>query len=202
MKFRSEKVPKMETKRLILRETCISDSADMFEYASDPLIGKLAGWPPHQSEAYTKVVLKNFENKKLFGQLGTVAVILKNNKKMIGTMELHSYTPKFKAELGYTISSDYWGNGYATEASFMMLKWGFEKMGLKRIECNTYISNFRSQKVCEKLHLIYEGVKKKGYMLYDGSVYDLKCYSITDDYFFSDEYQVYMKNMIEGDNNE
>ena len=56
------------------------------------------------------------------------------NNKMIGTVELHTYTPSFKAELGYTVSPYYWGFGYAVEASKEVIKYGFEELNLKRIE--------------------------------------------------------------------
>ena len=39
----------METERLILRRWEDSDAEDLFKYASDPDVGPIAGWPPHQS---------------------------------------------------------------------------------------------------------------------------------------------------------
>ena len=79
-------VPNMETKRLILRETDVSDCHDMFEYAQLDFIGPVAGWPPHQKLSDTKNVLRSFNAKKITGQLGTVAIVLKENNKMIGTV--------------------------------------------------------------------------------------------------------------------
>ena len=98
-------VPYMETERLILRETKPSDFKDMFEYAHLPYIGPVAGWAPHRTLGETRGVLKLFNDKKSYGQLGTIAVIWKENNKMIGTVELHTFIAGFKAELGYTINS-------------------------------------------------------------------------------------------------
>ena len=39
----------LETKRLILRHWEDSDAESLFEYAKDPDIGPIAGWPAHQS---------------------------------------------------------------------------------------------------------------------------------------------------------
>lgn len=183
------KLPVIETKRLILREIKLSDCNDMFEYASIPWFGPMAGWQPHRTVGETKSIIQLFIDKKKYGQLGTFAVILKEENKMIGTLELHTYMRGFKAELGYSINPRYQGKGYATEAAIEAIIWGFEDLGLARIECTTYTHNFSSQKVCEKLHLTFEGLRKKGYQLYDGSLHDLKCYAITEDEYFSNEYQ-------------
>ena len=37
----------METERLILRRWNEADAESLFEYASDPDVGPVAGWPPH-----------------------------------------------------------------------------------------------------------------------------------------------------------
>ena len=123
---------------------------------------------------------KGFSDGACFAAKGC----LKENGKMIGTAELHTYFPNFKAELGYTINPNYWGNGFALEASCAIIDWGFNDLNLKRIECCSYIENKQSQRVCEKLGLTYEGIRKKGYQLYDGSIHDLICYSITDDEYY------------------
>ena len=183
------KLPVIETKRLILREIRLEDCNDMFEYASLPHFGPMAGWQPHRSVGETRSIIELFLNKKKYGQLGTFAVILKEENKMIGTLELHTYIRGYKAELGYSINPKYQGKGYATEASIEAIVWGFEELGLSRIECTTYTYNIPSQKVCKKLAFTYEGVRKKGYQLYDGSLHDIKCYAITDDEYFTNSYQ-------------
>lgn len=190
-------IPNMETKNLFLRETRISDYIDMHEYAQIERVAFYAGWPPHKTYGDTKAVLEYFESKKEFGELGTVAVVEKKSGRMIGTVELFNYVSEFKAELGYTINPKFQNKGYATEASFKVLEWGFKVLKLKRIECNTYLDNIPSIKVCEKLHLNFEGIKKKGHLSYNKCAYDLRSYSITDDEYFSNEYQDYIRKMEE-----
>lgn len=177
-------LPLIETPRLILREIYLYDVYDMYEYAKLPEVGPSAGWRPHSSLTETRDTIKLFLNKKRYGQLGVFAITLKDNLKMIGTVELHTYTKGHKAELGYTINPEYWGKGYAVEASKYVIAWGFEALGLKRIECTAFSSNKQSSRVCEKLGLTYEGLRRKGYMLYDGSVHDLECYAIIDDEYY------------------
>ena len=177
------RLPVIETENLILRQIEDSDAFDMYEYAHLDYVGPMAGWEPHVNVAHTRMVIKNFNRRQEAGHLGVFAIVLKNCEKMIGTIELHSYVEEFKAELGYTISPAYWGHGYAYEASIEVLKWGFNKLKLKRIECTCFTTNHNSERVCEKLHFQFEGVRRKGYRLYNGLIGDLACYAMTDDDF-------------------
>ena len=183
------KLPTLYTERLIIRPLSVLDADDMFEYAKTPYVGPMAGWPPHISIVETISIIKSMITIKSPYELGNWAIVLKSNNKMIGTIELYNHYYKFKAELGYSINPAYWSNGYATEAAKEVISYGFEFLDLKRIEAGTFIDNYQSQKVCEKLRFTYEGVRKKGYQLYDGSLHDIKCYAITDDEYFSNKYQ-------------
>lgn len=173
--------PIFETKRLIIKEIKQSDAKDMFEYASLPDVGPLAGWEPHPNINHTKSVIQMYHDKRKFGQLGVYAIFIKGTKKMIGTVELHSYVKGFKAELGYTLNPLYRHNGYATEASKAMLHWGFMDLGIRRIEAATYTNNYDSIHVLERLGFRYEGMKKDGYYLYDGTLHDVNIYGLTKD---------------------
>ena len=157
----------------------------MYEYASLSYIGPNAGWEPHQNLTHTREVIKMYNSKPKYGQLGVFAIVLKSNLKMIGTVELHTYTPRFKAELGYTINPNYWGNGYAKESGKKVIEWGFRELQLKRIECSSFVNNIPSQRVCEALGFKFECIKKNGYLSYDGTIHDLVCYAMTDDDYYA-----------------
>ena len=73
----------LETKRLILRRWEESDAEDLYKYASNPNVGPIAGWPPHQSLDESKDVIKNVLNGK-----EAYAICLKEDGKVIGAIEL------------------------------------------------------------------------------------------------------------------
>lgn len=108
---------------------------------------------------------------------------------MIGTIELYNYIPGFKAELGYALNPKYWGLGIVTEAGFKVLEFGFNNLELKRIEAGTFLDNYQSQRVCEKLGMIREGVQRNGYIRYDGVIFDKVVFGIT-----VEEYREFIKN--------
>ena len=49
----------LHTERLLLRPWCETDAEDLYEYAKDPDVGSIAGWPPHKSVEESLNVIKN-----------------------------------------------------------------------------------------------------------------------------------------------
>lgn len=102
----------LETERLILRRWEESDSEDLYKYASNPDVGPIAGWPPHQSLDESKDVIKNVLNGK-----EAYAICLKEDGKAIGAIELklNGHTDMTEkddeCELGYWIGKPFWGQG-------------------------------------------------------------------------------------------
>ncbi|MCR4720741.1 MAG: GNAT family N-acetyltransferase [Lachnospiraceae bacterium] len=54
----------LETERLIMRRWEDADAEDLYRYASNPDVGPIAGWPPHQSIDESRDVIKNVFNGK------------------------------------------------------------------------------------------------------------------------------------------
>jgi ribosomal-protein-alanine N-acetyltransferase len=181
-------LPTIFTERLILRNISLADAKDMFEYAQTSYVGPVAGWHPHKTLAETKAIINMFLGYQAKGALGVYAIVLKNENKMIGTIELFNYVRDFKAEMGYALNPSYWGNGFVPEAAEAILAWGFDDLNLKRIEINLFTDNHQSERVCQKLGMTYEGLIRNGYLRYDGLIFDEKKYSITDKEYYKTRY--------------
>ena len=69
----------LETERLILRRWEESDAESLFQYAKDPDVGPIAGWPPHQSVEESLDVIRN-----VFNGQEAYAICLKTDNKAIG----------------------------------------------------------------------------------------------------------------------
>lgn len=172
------KLPTIETERIKLRKITLEDVEDVFLYASNEEVSKYVPWNTHKtlldSQKFVEFILKQYE-KKLILPWG---IENKENGRLIGNIDLFSWQPKHKfAEISYVISKEYWGMGITTEATKEVLKFGFEKMGLVRIQAKSFIDNLASEKVMIKSGMTFEGVIRKG-MYLKGQHRDLKMYSI------------------------
>jgi ribosomal-protein-alanine N-acetyltransferase len=169
--------PTLETERLILRKLCLEDAKDVFEYASDPEVAKYVSWEPHKS-IEDSINLIKFTHEYYERKEGIIwGIVYKENNKVIGTCDISPVTKHFRAEIAYALSRDYWGKGLMTEAVKEVIRFGFERMNLNRIQAMCIPENIGSYRVMEKVGMKYEGVIRE-YMYIKGKFQDLKLYSI------------------------
>ncbi|MCI8477048.1 MAG: GNAT family N-acetyltransferase [Oscillospiraceae bacterium] len=145
----------IETKRLLLRPFADGDAADLYAYAKDPQVGPSAGWPPHKSEAESLEIIRTV----FPAESSTFAVVLKETGRVVGSCGFvgRSYPelPRPSDEIGYALSSAWWGQGLIPEAVQTLLEYGFGEMGLETIWCSHYAGNEKSKRVIEKNHFFY-----------------------------------------------
>lgn len=146
----------IETERLILRPWKESDAASLYEYAKDPAVGPIAGWPVHTSVENSLEIIRNILSAE-----GTFAVSLKVDDKAIGSIGLipraqsHTGASDTEIELGYWIGTPFWGNGYIPEAVRALQKYAFEELGYTAMWCGYYDGNEKSKRCQEKCGFVY-----------------------------------------------
>ena len=151
----------LKTNRLILRRFEESDAENIYEYAKDPDIGPIAGWPPHKSASESLDVIRN-----VFSAAECYAVCLKEDGKAIGAIELklNGHTDMTdrddECELGYWLGRPFWGRGIIPEAVREMLRHAFEDLGMQNVWCGYYDGNTKSKRVQEKCGFRYQWTTK------------------------------------------
>ncbi len=147
----------LETERLILRRWEESDAEDLYKYASDPAVGPIAGWPPHQSVDESRNIIGT-----VFCGAEAYAVCLKSDNRAIGAIELklNGHTDMTdrddECELGYWLGKPFWGQGIIPEAAKEMLRHAFEDIGMTKVWCGYYEGNAKSKRVQEKVGFKYQ----------------------------------------------
>jgi len=81
------------------------------------------------------------------------------------------------ANLGYWIRTSAAGRGFATRATRLAAQFGFERLGLRRIEIVAAIDNIGSQRVAEKAGATRESVARQR-LLIQGESHDAVVYSL------------------------
>ncbi len=156
-------MPTLETERLLLRRMMVGDCDDMYEYARRADVTKHLTWSPHPSVEYTKEYLAHLSHHYQLGDFYDWALILKEENKMIGTCGFTRFHfPHDVAEVGYVINPDYRGRGIAPEALSAVLRFGFARLGLHRIEAKYMVENEASRRVMEKVGMHFEGTARGG----------------------------------------
>ena len=171
-------LPTLETERLVLRKMRLDDAEDLFEYACDPEVSIYTTWSPHQSVQDSQEFLLRILSLYESGHLADWGIEHKADGKFIGTCGFAVWEPYHsKAEIGYAMSRQYWGQGLMTEAARRVIDFGFENMQLNRVEARCMVENIGSARVMEKSGMTYEGILRE-HMYAKGRYNDLKIYSI------------------------
>ena len=146
----------LETKRLILREIHKHDFDELYRMNSDPVIMKYVGdgstRTREQMGKELEMLISHYTRKP---GLGIWATILKDTNSFVGASGLVYYDNTPEIEIGYRMLREHWNKGYATEASFGLLKYGFTTLGLKKLVSSAHVENFASRRVMEKIGMTY-----------------------------------------------
>ncbi len=144
----------LKTPNLMLRPWQESDAECLYHFARNPKIGPIAGWPPHQSVEDSLYIIKT-----VFSKRETYAVVYDGIPIGCAGLLFHPDTNHWwgegAAELGYWIAEEYWGNGYAAEASRALIERAFDELNVEKIYASYRCENAQSKRVLEKLGFEY-----------------------------------------------
>ncbi len=86
------------------------------------------------------------------------------NNNVVGTTVLYEIDfISRKSEFGVAIyNKEYWNKGIGSEVLKLMLKYGFEVLGLNRIMLRAFEENKRMIAVAEKFGFVFEGRERQG----------------------------------------
>ncbi len=149
----------IETARLCLRHFQDSDVTQFMVYRNDPIVAKYQSWEGiSEPEARTFIQQQKEIQPGVPGQGLQVAIELKATNVLIGdcyfTINIHDHR---QAEIGFTLSREYQGCGYATEAVSSFLNYAFHTLDLHRIIAITDCENIASVALLERLGMRREG---------------------------------------------
>jgi ribosomal-protein-alanine N-acetyltransferase len=113
------------------------------------------------------------------GDFGGWSLVLKDSGAFAGTCGMDAdYAPEHaRAELGYVLSREHWGKGLMPKAVRAVIRVGFGRMGLNRVQSRCIAENVASARVIEKAGMTYEGTLRESEFV-KGAYRDMKLYSI------------------------
>ena len=152
--------PKIQSNRLLLRPFIESDIESVFKGLSHPDIIKHYGVSFNSLEA-TKEQMNWFDNLEKERTGMWFAVCSQDNKIFYGAGGLNDISKEHKkAEIGFWLLPDFWGQGIMKEAMPLICDFGFDKLGIHRIEGFVESDNTNCKNAMTKLDFQHEGTMK------------------------------------------
>lgn len=151
----------LQSKRLVIRPYEMQDEQAVYPVINckgiyETTLNIPYPYPKEQVGIWIRFTIKNSYYKKGYewgiftldgqyvGNVGLVNIDVMNNS----------------SEVTYFIGESFWNQGFATEAVHCMVKYGFETLGLERIQGRCMVGNIASLKVMQKNGFSYEGLSR------------------------------------------
>jgi ribosomal-protein-alanine N-acetyltransferase len=162
---------------LILREMTLADRESVFQIYSDEIVTDTLAISPlksvYEADGLISDWSEQFEHK-----LGIRwGVIAKEEKCLIGTCGYQAWQRSMRGEIGYDLGRACWGKGLMGEALCSILAYGFEEVGLNRVEGFVDPANERSIHLLNRIGFRREGILRE-YGYWKGRFWDQLCYAM------------------------
>lgn len=160
-----EAIPRLVTERTLLRPVSADDAAKLHSVFSDPQTMRFWSSPPHTDIAQTRQMIlsiqRGFDTRTVL-QWG---IEREADSELLGTVTLMPELDQPRAELGFILGREHWGQGYAREAQSTAISFGFGPLGLHRIEADTHPANEASGKSLQRLGFRREGLLRERWLV-------------------------------------
>lgn len=130
---------------------------DYLKMVNDP---EVANKISHNSKTFTYEEELTWVDKKLEENALIFSMIEKKTNEFIGNIEIMHIDENKVGEIGICITRSMQNKHYGTEAMQTIIKYGYEKVGLEKLELNVYKTNPKAIHCYEKVGFIEDGTGK------------------------------------------
>lgn len=174
----ADRLPTLATSRLRLRHPRPTDADDILTIFGDAEVMRYWSHGPLEDRQAALDYLAGIDTGFAARALFQWAVTRPEEDRLIGTVTLFQWSRQNRrAEIGFILGRAHWGHGYAAEAARAVLRFGFERMDLHRVEADVDPANAGSVRLLERLGFRREGYLRERWFTYgrwsDSALYGL-----------------------------
>jgi ribosomal-protein-serine acetyltransferase len=159
----------LESDLVILQKYSLADAPQLFAAISDS-IERIYPWLPWCHPNYTLAETNTWlkTRPQCWHDAKEYGFSIRDRQGMIvGGCGIGIKSASWFGNLGYWLRTGYTGNGYATEATTLLAKFGIQQLQLKRLEIVASIHNLPSQKVAARAGAYREGISRNRLLIHD-----------------------------------
>lgn len=164
----------VETDRLLIRPVEREDADALHARRNDPEVAAFQNWTtPFSTEAARSLIEDAAGMDGPQPDKWWMATVAKSDTgEVVGDLAVLLTWGGRTAQIGYTLESSAWGNGYATEAVDALVDWLFEFPDLTRVSAILHPENVASAMVVERTGFVHEGHTGLSYWVGDENTDD------------------------------
>ena len=170
--------PRIELKRVRLREFRDSDAKGYYDYINNPEVSKFVpdDCIPRSVESTVRDLQYYKESMQRYEGISW-AIAHKKTDEIIGSASLSMM--KFlqrKSNIAYDLAFEYWGKGIAKEAVSAIINFADNELKLDRIQANIAVHNERSRNFSKFFGFEHEGTMRK-FEILEGKMCDFDIFA-------------------------
>lgn len=156
--------PVLRTGRLLLRRIEPEDAEAMLFLRSDPTIMQYLDREPAQTIGEAAFFIRMITEALERNEGINWGISLTDDPRLIGTIGFWRLMKEhYRAEIGYLLHPDFWGQGLVSEAMTAVMNYGFEVMKLHSVEANVNPDNKASVRILQKAGFVQEAYFRENY---------------------------------------
>jgi ribosomal-protein-alanine N-acetyltransferase len=168
----------LTTPRLRLRPLCLADATAVFALHADPEAMRHWSTPPWDDPALAEAMIRRDLEGMAAGDHIRLALERGSDGRLVGLCSLFAFhLPCRRAETGYLLARDCWGQGLMHEALTALLDYGFGVLDLNRVEADIDPRNAASERTLRRLGFQLEGTLRERWIV-AGQVSDTGLYGL------------------------
>ena len=154
--------------RLSLLPLSDGDAPALFAHCCDARVMRYGSTPPWESAEQATEKIERHRLGAAKGESICLVIRARADQRFLGTVDLFQIDSlSRRAELGYSLVFEVWGQGYMTEALTVLLDHAFEQLCLNRIEADVDPRNRPSIACLERLGFQREGLLRQRWIIGD-----------------------------------
>ncbi|MDX6528528.1 MAG: [ribosomal protein S5]-alanine N-acetyltransferase [Blastocatellia bacterium] len=173
-----DRLPTIDTNRLSLRWISDADTEAFFAIYSNPEVMRYWSTPPLADRQAAAELIQKIQADWKRRAILKWGIARRTDDLLIGSVTLFNLDFNHRrAEIGYALGREHWGQGYMHETLMALLKYAFEVLDLHRIEADVDPRNAASIRTVEKLGFQREGVLRERWQV-NGEIQDAFFYGL------------------------
>jgi RimJ/RimL family protein N-acetyltransferase len=157
------------------------DVAALVAACQDPEIARWTRVPSPYGEADARAYLHARYDAAFAGLSAPFAIVAADSGGLLGSISLMRFAwADARAEVGYWLAAAARGHGHATRAVGLICRWGFDALGLERIDLLAATGNRASQQVAQRAGFTREAVLRS-YLQGTYERQDMVCFGLLRD---------------------
>jgi ribosomal-protein-alanine N-acetyltransferase len=171
--YNNSDFPNLSTKRLLLRQMTQDDADELYSfYAEGSPIIKYLDWHGPSSLEQARELIVAWNQQFQENRLLPWGITQHTDNKLIGTIMCmpvrgtFDYRPLSPVSVGFELTDAHWNKGFMSEALGAVIRHGFDRVGIHRMQAEVIPQNKNSLRLLEKFGFKQEGLLKQ-YLMHD-----------------------------------